>query len=486
MFPLRKTQFFPSLFLPAKKYILFFFPLSYPSSVQDFASGFPGSRGFLKGVCENSLRKKEVKLAVMELVGPTRGKDQNKIKHSHGGMRMGLDSENLLVIKLPDLKLLRIISRSVFLALVFITFPCIGSFIRGAIGVESNAKSGIFHHEQLDLLLHNLSEERLFRKSDKALVVSSGAKSVIHSLKNFGAEQTVMVMDSPLEGQSSLVFDESFDFVFASNFAMDVEFVDRVLRTGGIVAFPLSGIGEQANILRDKANYKIVYLRHYSSTIVAMRKITPRAVDEASAASSFAKRRLLQSETDTSKSEVLKDLEEVLLEPPRKRPRQLSRDLKNYSRKIKFLPQLLGDDSLEGFRRRVFVNVGLPEQSKDVIEWFHRNYPKMKQEFEVFDLNVVPEEGTSRLASTQNGISDWLTKNVSKEEYVVMKAEAEAVEEMINKRTIDLVDELFLECSNQWWKVGKKKGGSKRAYWECLALYGRVKDEGVAVHQWWG
>lgn len=252
------------------------------------------------------------------------------------------------------------------------------------------------------------------------------------------------------------------------------------------LAFPLSGIAEQASILREKSNYKIVYLRRYSSTIVAMRKIKIHGVDEMSVAlaSSYAKRRLLQSATEASKAEALQDLEEVLLEPPRKR--WVSKDLKNYSSKIKFLPQLLGDNSLEGFRRRVFVNVGFPEQSKDVTKWFHRNYPKMKQEFEVFELNVVPEEGTSKLASTQNDISDWLKENVSDEEFVVMKAEAEAVEEMINKRTIHLVDELFLECNNQWWKVGKKKSGSRRAYWECLALYGRVKDEGVAVHQWWG
>lgn len=435
-----------------------------------------------------STEKKKKNLTVMESVGPgIKANDQNKIKQFHGGMRMGLDSETLLVIKLPDPKLLRVISRSVFLALVFITFPCIGSFTRGSNGIESNTKYGVvFNHEQLDLLIHDLSEEGLIRKSDKALIVSPGVKSVIHSVKNFGAKQIVMAMDSSLESQaqSSLVFDESFDFVFASNLATDVKFVDRVVKTGGIVAFPLSN-DEQATILREKTDYRIVYLRRYSSTIVAVRKIKTRAVDETSVVSSFSKRHLLQSATEVNKAEALKELEEVLLEPPRRR--QLSKDSKSYSMKIKFLPQLLGDDSLEGFRRRVFVNVGLPEQSKDVTQWFHQNYPKMKQEFEVYDLNVVPKEGTSRLASMQNDISDWLTKNVREEDYVVMKAEADAVEETINKRTIHLVDELFMECNNQWWEVGKNsKNESKRAYWECLALYGRVKDEGVAVHQWWG
>ena len=121
-----------------------------------------------------------------------------------------------------------------------------------------------------------------------------------------------------------------------------------------------------------------------------------------------------------------------------------------------------------------------------VINWFHRHYPKMKQEFEVYNLDEVPEEASSTTeAGLQNDISDWLRKNVVEDDYVVMKAEAEVVEEMIKKRTINLVDELFLECKNQWWQVGKNSK-SKRAYWECLALYGRLRDEGVAVHQWWG
>ncbi|EXC16666.1 hypothetical protein L484_007712 [Morus notabilis] len=63
-----------------------------------------------------------------------------------------------------------------------------------------------------------------------------------------------------------------------------------------------------------------------------------------------------------------------------------------------------------------------------------------------------------------------------------MKAEAEAVEELVRSKAIRLVDELFLECKPD------HKGGTvrRRAYWECLALYGRLRDEGVAVHQWWG
>ncbi|XP_038986496.1 SEC12-like protein 2 [Phoenix dactylifera] len=80
-------------------------------------------------------------------------------------------------------------------------------------------------------------------------------------------------------------------------------------------------------------------------------------------------------------------------------------------------------------------------------------------------------------------MAEWLEKNVREEEYVVMKAEAGVVEEVVNGRAIGLVDELFLECDHQWEKKKKKKKGSKetrsrRAYWECLALYGKLRTKG--------
>ncbi|KAK9266170.1 hypothetical protein L1049_000017 [Liquidambar formosana] len=98
----------------------------------------------------------------------------------------------------------------------------------------------------------------------------------------------------------------------------------------------------------------------------------------------------------------------------------------------------------------------------------------------------MEESSSSIRLAPQIGISDWLKKNVREDEYVVMKAEAELVEDMIKAKAICLVDELFLDCKNQWQDGKKKNKKSRRAYWECLALYGRLRDEGVAVHQWWG
>ncbi|KAL6292986.1 hypothetical protein ACE6H2_001128 [Prunus campanulata] len=406
----------------------------------------------------------------MELAGGYTAKDQSKVKHLHGG-RMGLDSETHLVIKLPDSKVLRIISRSVFLGLVILTLPCIGSLLRGVSVSELkyDTQSEIFNFEQLGKLFHDLAGEGLRRKSDKALIVSLVNVGMIQNLHPFDYKVFDIVMDSDLERKSSFL-DESLDFVFAFNL-VDAKFVDRILKIGGIVAVPLSN--DPSNAFRLKPNYKIVYLRRYASTFVAMRKTGP-SYDLA-----VKSRRLCQFETEAKKT-VLNGLEDVVLEPPR---RVLAKS-NEYLKKIKFLPNLLGD-SLQGYDRRVFVNVDLNEDNSGVTEWFRQNYPKMDKEFEVYNLEVEPEEASSTaVAPPRNDVSDWLKKNVREEDYVVMKAEAEMVVEMIKKKTICLVDELFLECNNGWWQKNGKTYGSKRAYWECIALYGRVRDLGVPVHQW--
>eukprot|EP00257_Ricinus_communis_P026359 XP_025013773.1 uncharacterized protein LOC8266838 [Ricinus communis] len=192
---------------------------------------------------------------------------------------------------------------------------------------------------------------------------------------------------------------------------------------------------------------------------------------------SSVKRRLFELELKAKKT-ALKGLEDVLLEPPRK----FLGEPRKYLKKFNYLPDLLGD-SLEEYQRRVFVDVSSQEEKDGVMAWFNENYPTRKQNFEIFNIEMA-REGLSKTAEASVNISDWLMKNVKEDEFVVLKAEAEVVEEMIRRRTVGLVDELFLECQNQWQNGEGNKG--KRAYWECLALYGRLRDKGVAVHQWWG
>ncbi|QCE00710.1 uncharacterized protein LOC114194233 [Vigna unguiculata] len=172
-----------------------------------------------------------------------------------------------------------------------------------------------------------------------------------------------------------------------------------------------------------------------------------------------------------AKKAALQNLEDVLLEPPR----AASGKSRVYLKRTKYLPDLMGD-SLEGYPRRVFIDVG-QKDAESGSDWFRKKYPTRNKNFEMYKIEAVAEGGP------QIEMSEWLRKNVKEEEYVVMKAEAEVVEEMMWSKAIRLVDELFLECKPQ---QGSAKRKNRRAYWECLALYGKLRDEGVAVHQWWG
>ncbi|KAK4563891.1 hypothetical protein RGQ29_006107 [Quercus rubra] len=364
------------------------------------------------------------------------------MKHLHGG-RMGLNSNTLWVIRLPHSMVLCILSRSLFLALVIIlTSPCIFR------GPEPNNGS-----EDLNLLFRDLASEGLLRKGDKALILSSGIVRMVH---HYNASY---VMDSDLEGQRSIP-DETFDFVFtftSLSFGDTLKVVNRVMKIGGILAILLNNEPPSPNGFRKQSNYRILHSwRYNNSTIMVFRKVIP--FNE--------QRRLCKS---NAMNFIQGGLEGVLLEPPR-RTRWRSTQ---YKKKIKFLPDLLGDN-LESYKRRVFIVVGLPEKNVAFIEWFQQNYPKRNQEFEKI------------LSRLRVDFSDWLMNNVTEEVFVVMKADAEVVEKMIERRTICLVDELFLECKNHWWRQNRERYKSKRPYWECVALYGRLLDEGVAVHQWWG
>ncbi|KAK8967480.1 hypothetical protein KSP40_PGU015089 [Platanthera guangdongensis] len=211
-------------------------------------------------------------------------------------------------------------------------------------------------------------------------------------------------------------------------------------------------------------NFERIYIRRFVSTVIAIRR-RPMG------------RRILA--VPESKKDELNGLEEVALEPLSKG--QLRRRL---GRRL-YLSDLLGD-SLAEYPRRIFVDVGAPGRACGE-DWFARKYPTRGLEFEIIrvdvdDLGSSGGDGKSPVAS--GGVTEWMWQNVGEEEYVVMKAEADAVEEMVKGGAIGLVDELFLECPNQWQK-GKGGKKSRRAYWECLALYGKLRDEGVAVHQWW-
>jgi hypothetical protein len=352
--------------------------------------------------------------------------------------------DNEIMVSFSAEQIVRLVARSALLTMVLLSFPLLHSVIFSRSGVDNSL--------ELQMLLTDLRHGGLFNSDDRAVFLGNSLLLLPLLKKN-----NLIPLSQKWE---LIVPDHSVDLIVVADGFGDGSFgfIDRILRTGGIVVIQL-----RSDPVKIPENYRMVFMKKFDSTAIAVKKIRQSSTGKATS------RRLLA--VPEVKQNTLDELEDVLLEPPIG-----SRKMKN-SKRIRFLPILTGD-SLDNYPRRIFIDVG-PTEKANSEHWFKKNYPKGKLDFETVRLDVAASQ--TKVAGAQV-MSDWLRTNVKKEDYVVMKAEAGAVEEMLQGKAISLVDELFLECKNQWFK-GKR---SKRAYWECLALYGRLRDEGVAVHQWWG
>ncbi|XP_072991812.1 uncharacterized protein [Typha latifolia] len=345
---------------------------------------------------------------------------------------------------------IRTIGRSVLLAVAVLSFP----LLRSAISDPSSSRSPAIGDDfYLPLLLADLRHHGLLRSGDNAAFLGNPG-SWLHFLERSGFE---LISDDRYPAAA----DSSLYFVFAATGWKGLDSIDRAVKIGGFAAVVL---GSDEPFVPPK-NYRIAYIRRLGPSVVAVQKIAD-AGDQRRLS-----RRLLA--VPEAKKEALNLLEDALLEPPRPRGRK-------QRRRPRYLPELTGD-SLDNYRRRVFVEVAPAGRGGSAAVWFERHYPRGDREFEIIRVDEVGAEEWKE----DGGMAEWLERNVREEDYVVVKAEAEVMEEVVRKGdAIRLVDELFLECKNQWEEKGNT--GSRRAYWECLALYGRIRDQSVAVHQWWG
>ncbi|CAH1417434.1 unnamed protein product [Lactuca virosa] len=325
-------------------------------------------------------------------------------------------------------------------------------------GIDNSSELEIF-----ELIIRNLTSEGLVRMQDRGLIVNNNGNKMD------------MMSYSDLEIKQPSI-ENKYDFAFMHE--GEEELIDKVLKVDGIMVV-LKKDNHKAKAsgsFQKPSNYEIIYHRQFPVAIIAMKKI--RLIDDKNDASNtIPHRRLMFAQ---KKAEALKNLENVLLEPPR----TVSGKSNTYSKKTRYLPDLL-HDSLEDYPRRVFIDINGDGG------WFTKNYPTRNMNFEIYQIETTVPEITNTDTNTDDEamgelveieITDWLRENVRNDEYVVMKAEADVVEQLVNNKAIELVDELFLECKYNCVKCKK----CKRPYWKCLALYGLLKDVGVAVHQWWG
>lgn len=394
----------------------------------------------------------------MDKSGPGRGR-----VYRHDELNGLGSSRTLLIIKLPDSRSLRIVSRSLFLAMLLLALPSLASIINASLYDPHPISTDAF--KILPIILRDLVDDGLLERGHKGFLLGAAIEADLELLRNNGIDLLTgadLRKNKEKETERQVV-----DYVYAPSF-QGIHLVDGILKEGGLLISPL-GLDPSYD-LRLLKNFKIVYLRRFENTVAAMRKMeeSSNSVENSSA------NEVLCGITPEKKKAALKGLEDVYLEPPNRAA--MTKRSSFVSRKIKFLPDLL-KESLDEYPRRVFIT----DESR-ALDWFYNNYPVRDQEFEVYDTEV-------NAIDTDGSVSDLMKKiNLRPEDYVVMKAEAQMVEQMMKDETMCVVDELFMECRNEWEDdVGEESGmmkKKKRAYWQCLALYGRVRDEGIAVHQW--
>ncbi|CAK9309166.1 unnamed protein product [Citrullus colocynthis] len=263
------------------------------------------------------------------------------------------NSKTHLVIKFPNTRIVRVISYSLFFAMVILTFPCIVSILGQESGSEFFSVSDMVDSEKLNLFFRDLGHEGLAINGHKVLILSSAETKGLIQIHVLDADEHKLniVVDSDFD-RSGLFSDDSFDFVLSWGL-VDSDFIDRILKIGGIVAFPLNN-NDPSNHFQKKPNYRPVFLNRYSSIIVAMEKT---AVADQLDYASASRRRLFQFSLPT-RNAALRDIEDVQLEPPIKdvaEPNKLGR-------KIKYLPNVV-DGFLKASRRKI-VTVGQDECSK--------------------------------------------------------------------------------------------------------------------------
>lgn len=325
----------------------------------------------------------------MDFARFNRAKNQLKIKGFRNGAGGAWNSDTHLVIRFPDPRILHVISRSLFLALVILTLPCIVSILGRESSSEFLSVSDLVDSGQLDLLFRDFGYEGITINGRKAVILSSGTDGLTQVRVMDNDERKLdIVLDSDFD-QSGLFSDDSFDFVFAWG-NVDSDFMDRILKTGGILAFPFTNSGP-SNHFQKKPNYRPVFLSRYSSIIVAMEKT---AMPDHMVYSSASRRLLTQFSSHTTKAAMRGLEEDILHELPTKAVAKPS----NLMRKIKYITDLV-DGSLKRLRQTVsnFVTVGLPEENGDMIQYFDQNYPRKGQ----------AEESKSSI-TVRNAAVDWL------------------------------------------------------------------------------
>lgn len=207
------------------------------------------------------------------------------------GTRSG-GGRNLALLALPQSRIARIISRSLFLAVILLLIPHIGPEFKeqGKILWFNFANLHSPTAKEFNSLINDLEIADILQKGQKSLILIAGSNSknleapahYADHLRSMGGD---VIIENNFWPQGSFA-DESFDIVFTLG-QFGAGFVDRVLRIGGAVVVPAKDLS--SNVFLDKLKYTCVYIKPYDveSVISVMVKPDP-ATDHSNGGNSAA------------------------------------------------------------------------------------------------------------------------------------------------------------------------------------------------------
>jgi len=222
-----------------------------------------------------------------------------------------------------------------------------------------------------------------------------------------------------------------------------------------------------------------------------------------------------------------------MAEPISNKPMNLMSELNDYLASVVYLPNVAG--SMSKYDRLVYIDAGARELSSSVQSWFYPHYLPLFPErlrsvlhVAAFEANpghnseyaspegkrlvhdyvnfavgtenktmqwsdgvVNPDSYSLNAAPTQMvevhslDFAEWLRRNVRETDFVALKMDIEGSEHTVLKHmhetgTLQLVDELFLECHGNFW--GGLITDIPRS--ACLQLLADVRSAGVFAHEW--
>ncbi|KAL2535639.1 uncharacterized protein Fot_17030 [Forsythia ovata] len=159
-----------------------------------------------------------------------RAKNRIKMNNEVNGFGIGMNSDTLLIIKLPDLRVLRIMSRSLFLAMVLLVLVSLSCMRRDYSNAfyESDADSDINCFKVLPIIFRDLVDEGLVKKASRGLILGACIGEIEDDFGFMNGNGIDLAIESNLN-QNKLSQNDVFDFVLALNFR-EIKLIDGALK----------------------------------------------------------------------------------------------------------------------------------------------------------------------------------------------------------------------------------------------------------------